>query len=137
MVRKITVAIFDNDLKCEVKKCKVSTDGTKISILSGGEGHFMPTFDNDSFLELPTRKKFLLFGDQIYKRYYIVKKKAKACVNFKTEEVAGPDLEQLKTALASASLDKLGKQEPPFPVSIIYIILLAVLGIAAKVFGVI
>ena len=137
MARKITAAIFDNDLKCLVKKFEISDDGTKIRIQSGGEGHFMPTFDNNSFLEFPTRKKFLLFGERIYKRFYIVKKKGSACVNFRTGAVLGPDPEQMKKALAAASLDKLGKQEPPFPTWIIYLILLTVLGIAANVFGVI
>lgn len=137
MTRKITAAIFDNDLKCEIRKFEVSEDGTKIRIQSGGEGHFMPKFDNNSFLEFPTRKKFLLFGERVYRRYYIVKKKGSACVNFRTGEVSGPDLEQLKKALAASSLDKLGKQEPPFPSWTIYLILLTVIGIAAKVFGVI
>lgn len=137
MARKITVAIFDNDLICSIKKYEIAEGGTKIRIISGGEGHFMPTFDNNSYLDFPTRKKYLLFGERVYRRIYIVKKKASACVDFSTGEVTGPDLEQLKRALAASNLDKLGKQEPPFPTWIIYLILLTVIGIAAKVFGVI
>ena len=137
MARKITVAIFDNDLICSIKKYEIAEGGTKIRIISGGEGHFMPTFDNNSYLDFPTRKKYLLFGERVYKRFYIVKKKASACVNFKTGEVHGPDLEQLKKALAASNLDKLGKQEPPFPTWVIYIILLSSIVTLLKVFGVI
>jgi len=135
MTRKVITAIFDNDLRVELGKHEVSEDGTQIRIKSGGESHFMPSFDNDSFLEFPYRA-ITSFWKHSYRRMYIVKKKATACVNFKTGKVPGPNLEQLKQAIASTNLDKLGKQDPPFPAWIIYLILLCVLGIAAKVFGV-
>jgi len=111
MSKKLNVAIFDNDLRCEIKKHEVSEDGTKIRIKSGGEGHFMPTFDNDSFLEFPRRKKYLLFGEKVYNRYYIVKKRAAACVNFKTEppKIGIPDPEQLKQANMNFLATQVGK----------------------------
>jgi len=111
MNKMVNVAIFDNDLRCEIKKREVSDDGTKIRIKSGGEGHFMPTFDNDSFLEFPRRKKYLLFGETLFKRYYIVKKRASACVNFKTDPptIGLPDPEQLKQANMNFLATQVGK----------------------------
>jgi len=136
MTRKVTAAVFDNDLRCTIKQYDVSEDGTKIRIKSGGEGHFMPTFDNDSFLEFPYRHP-LSFWKVSYRRFYIVFNKAKACVNFRTNEIYGQDLEQLKSSIAATSLDKLGKQSPPFPSWVIYMILLLCIGITMKVFGMI
>lgn len=125
MVRKLETAVFDNDLRCHVGKYEISEDGTQIRIKSGGDSHFMPTFNNDTFLELPKRKKYLLFGEQLYRRLYIVKKKASACVDFRVEppEIPLPDREQLKRSLAATSLDKIGKPEQIFPSWIIWVIL--------------
>lgn len=134
MTKKVKLAVFGNDLRCEVKKYPLSDNGEQIKVISGGEGHFMPRFDTESYLEFPNKFLFWRIG---WSRLYFAKNKAKNCVNFKTEEVFGPDLEQLKTSLAATNLDKLGKQEPPFPIWIIYLILLLVLGTTAKVFGVI
>lgn len=134
---KVLLAIFDNDLKCRtVKKYEISDSGTQIKVKSGGDGHFMPTFDNDSFLELPTRKKYIFVGGQIWKRFYFVKKKGEKCVNFRTGESFGPNPEDAKKAVGSTLLSEIGKtkQEIPFTT---YLLLMIVIGIALKVFGVI
>lgn len=135
MARKVTTAVFDNDLRCKIGKYEVSEDGTKIRIKSGGEAHFMPTFDNDSFLEFPSWKKYLFFGERTYKRVYIVMNKAKECVNFRTDSWDGPDLEQLKNSIAATSLDKLGQPQPHFPSWMIYLILGLTFIMTLKLFG--
>lgn len=139
MTRKVETAIFDNDLRCHVGKYVISEDGTQIRIKSGGESHFMPTFNNDTFLELPKRKKYLLFGEQLYRRLYIVKKKASACVDFRGEpvKIPLPDREQLKQSLAATSLNKIGKPEQNFPSWIIWVILATNLLLVLSQLGVI
>lgn len=134
---KVLLAIYDNDLKCRtVKKYEISDSGTQIKVQSGGDGHFMPKFDNDSFLELPSVKKFIFFGPRTWKRYYFVKKKGEKCVNFQTGEAFGMSPEEAKKAVGSTLLREIGKtkQEIPF---IMYLILMVLVGIALKVFGVI
>jgi len=87
MSKKVKLAIVDKDLKARtVKKYPVSDSGEQIRIVSGGEGHFMPYFDNESFIEFPS---------------------------------------------------EIGKEKQQFPVWILYVTLLAVIGIAMKVFGMI
>ena len=134
MTKKVKLAIFDNDLKARiVGNYPISDSGNQIKIKSGGEAHFMPLFNNDSFIEFP--RPWYLGGG--WNRIYFVKKGAKACVNFTTGEVSGPDPEQVKKSVGSTLLDQLGKEKPPFPAWVLYLILLLVFGIAAKVFGVI
>lgn len=134
MTNKVKLAIFDETLKIQLKKYPISDSGKQIKVVSGGENHFMPHFDNYSYLEFP--KKFLRWTIG-HERVYFVQKGAKKCVDFKTGAVSGPDLEQLKQSIGSTLLDKLGQDEPPFPTWVIYLILVTVLGIALKVFGVI
>ena len=135
MTKKVKLAIIDSDLKARtVGHYPISEDGTQIRVVSGGEGHFMPKFDNYSYIELP--KKFLFFQTG-WTRLYIVKKKADACINFQTEEVPTPNIEQLMESVGSTLLNRIGEKKEAFPSWIIYLILLTVLGIAAKVFGVI
>ena len=109
MVRKVTVAIFDNDLKATLGKYELSDTGMKIRIKSGGEANWNPSFDNDSFIEIP-RGKFE-FWKRKYTRIYFVKKKGKKCVNFKTGIVSGPDPEQLKEAIGAIAFKNLGKDD--------------------------
>lgn len=133
MGKQVELAIFDNDLKARtVKKYDVSDDGTKIRVKSGGEGHFMPSFDNDSFIEFP--KPWWQGGG--WKRVYFVAKNGTKCVNFQTETVSGPDPEQLKTAVGGLMLKDLGKGGQEIP-TWVYIIIVLLLGVAGKVFGVI
>ena len=88
MARKVTLAIFDNDLKTTIKKYPLSKDGTKIIVTSGGEGNWAPSFDNDSFIEFP--KPWYKGGG--WQRIYFVKKKGDKCVNFKSDPptIPGP-----------------------------------------------
>lgn len=136
MARKVQVAIFDNDLRCNVGKYDVSDDGTKIRIKSGGEGHFMPTFNNDSFLEFPYRA-FTSFWKTSYRRIYVVKKKADSCVNFKTGEVPIPNPEEQKEAISKTLLGKIGKPESDGLLWWQILLLIVTIATAAKVFGVI
>jgi hypothetical protein len=109
MARKVTLAIFDNDLKAKIGKYELSDDGTKIKVKSGGDAHWMPSFDRDSFIELP-KKKWEFWKPQ-WTRIYFVKKKGKKCVNFKTETVSGPDPEELKKAVGATMLNQIGKDK--------------------------
>ena len=134
MTKKVKLAIFDKDLKARtVKEYPVSDNGEQIKVVSGGEGHFMPKFDNDSFIELP--RPWYCGGG--WEKIYFARKLAKKCVNFKTEEVFVPDPEQLKKSIGVTLLDQLGEQKQPFPAWTVYLILVTVIGIALKVFGVI
>lgn len=114
---KILVAIYDNDLKIRTqKKFEISEDGNKIPIIVGGSAHWMPKFDNTSFLDFKGKKRYLLFGPRIWKRIYFVKRRGDKCVDFSTGEATGPSIEELKKANASTLLDKIGqaKTEMPF-----------------------
>jgi len=135
MVRKVTLAIFDNDLKSEVAKYPLSKDGTKIKVKSGGEANWFPSFDNDSFIEFP-KKKWQFWKPQ-WTRIYFVKKKGAACVNFKSDPptITGPSEEQLKQAIGAVAFENLGKEdrEPKLinylTLAIAFIILLSQMGV--------
>ena len=132
--KKVKLAILDKDLKARtVKKYDVSESGEQIKVVSGGEGHFMPYFDNDSFVELP--RPWWKGGG--FEKVYFAKKGAKKCVNFDTETAYGPDPEDMKRAVSSSLLSELGKEKENFPSWLIYAILVVTIGIALKVFGVI
>ena len=132
MVRKLKLAIFDIDLRASVKKYPVSDSGDRIRVKKGGESHFMPKFDRTSYIEFP-RPWYKGGGTE---KIYFARKGSKKCVNFKTEAVGGPDPELVKIAAGSTMLKDLGTEKPPFPTWIIYVILLGVIAIALKVFGV-
>ena len=129
------MAIFDTDLKATIKKYELSEDGTKIIVKSGGKGHWMPSFDNDSFIEFP-KKKWEIWKPE-WTKIYFVKKKGAACVNFKTKPVvvSGPDPEQLSEAVGAVMFDKIGKQEQETPL-ISYATLVIVVIILMRLFGV-
>lgn len=116
MTKKVKLAIFDEDLKARTVGHYEVTDGNQIRVKSGGEAHFMPHFDNYSYLEFPRRSLLPPFKTR-WDRIYIVRKGAKQCVNFKTEKVEGPDPQLVKDAAAKIMLDKLGDQEEPTPLS--------------------
>lgn len=83
MKDKVKVLVLDRDLKGRTyKKFEVSEDGSKIRIKSGGKAHFMPTFDNDSFIEIPRRSLIPPFKI-VYDRLYIVRNLAKSCFRFR------------------------------------------------------
>ena len=133
MKRKVKIAIFDVDLKASVKKYPVSDSGDRIKVVKGGESHFMPKFNHTSFIEFP--RPWWKGGG--YERIYFARKGAGECVDFQTGAVAGPDPELIKEAAGATMLKDLGKEEPPFPTWMIYLILLCSIGILLKVFGVI
>ena len=109
MTRKVTLAIFDNDLRAKVGKYPISDDGTKIRVVSGGENHHMPAFDNDSFIEFP--KKWFQFWKPTWTKIYFVKGKGKKCIDFKGEPVIifPPDPEALKKSNLNLLATKIGK----------------------------
>lgn len=107
MKRKVTLAIFDNDLRLNIGKYELSKDGTRIIAKSGGTANWKPSFNNESFLEFP--KPWYMGGG--WKRIYFVKKKGAECVNFKTGEVSGPDEEELKEAIGAVAFKNLGKDD--------------------------
>jgi len=109
---KVTLAIIDTDLTIRtLKKYPLSSNGRQIDVISGGENHFMPAITNTAYLEFPSRKKYFLFGSRMYKKIYFAMNKAKKCVDFKTGEVGMPSPEQLKVAIASTMLAKIGKEK--------------------------
>lgn len=140
MADKVEVAIYDNDNKIRtLKKYDVSENGTQIRIVSGGEGHFMPVFDETSFLDFPSWKRFFLFGPRTWKRLYIVKKQAKKCVNFKTGEAYGPDPEEKKRANLNLLATRIGqdtKQGTPWYILLIIVLQLLIIGALANMAGV-
>ena len=109
MTRKVTLAIFDNDLRCKIGKYPVSDDGTKIRVVSGGENHHMPSFDTDSYLEHP-KKRWEIWKPQ-WTRIYYVKGKGKKCIDFKgeTPTIFPPDPEALKKSNLNLLATKIGK----------------------------
>ena len=136
MTKKVKLAIMDKDLRVRTfKNFPLSEDGAKIKVKSGGEGHFMPAIDTDSYIELPSRSLFPPWRIK-WNRIYFVNKGALKCINFKTETVLEPDPNTVLQAAGTTMLMNLGKEKKETDL-IIYIILLAIIGIALKVFGVI
>ena len=119
-------------MRASVKKYPVSDSGDHITVVKGGEGHFMPKFDNTSFIEFP--RKFL-FWNIGYEKMYFARKASKKCVNFKTETVSGPDPELVKIAAGATMLKDLGKEKQDTSM-IQWITLAAVILILLKVLGV-
>jgi len=117
MVEKVNVAIFGADLQLSpVKQYEVDESGSKIRIQpKGGKGHFMPAFTNTSYLDFPTFKKYLFFGKRSYRRIYIVRKMATACVDFHTPFVPLPDIKQVMDAAESEIVKNFGKEETGTP----------------------
>ena len=136
MANKVRLAIIDETLKIEIKKYPVSDTGKKIRVVSGGENHFMPDFDNYSYLDFPRKFLFWIIG---HERLYFAKKGAKKCVNFKTDDgtVYGPDPEEQKKAIGSTLLGKIGKPEKEGLQWWQTLLIILNIGIALKVFGVI
>jgi hypothetical protein len=66
MTKKVQLYVFDGDLKAELKKFPLSRSGNKIDIVSEGAGYFMPEIGPTNFLDMPSTKRFLLFGTRTY-----------------------------------------------------------------------
>jgi len=136
MTDKVTLAIIDKDLKARIlKKFPLTDDGAKIKVVESGKGMFKPEIDNDSYIELPFRSIFPPWRRR-WKRIYFVNKGASKCINFKTETILEPDPDLVLEAAGTTMLMNLGKEKQETN-PMIYVILAVVIGIAAKVFGVI
>ena len=136
MARKVKVALYGRDLRATVKNYPLNSDGTRIEIQSGGEGHFMPEIDKETYIELPYRSPFS-FWKVSYSRLYIAQKWAKKCVNFVTPESFGPDPKQVHD-MARTELAKGIGQEPKKGLSTIEIIMtILMILIFLKVMGII
>lgn len=138
MTKKVRVAVFDKDLKCRLFKLRPLTkDGGKIMIADrhkGGRGIVNPTFDNKSYLELPYRSLIPPFPIK-WQRIYFARNGAKACVNFETGTVPGPDQEDVMRAAGTEMLNNIGKEKVETPV-LMYIVLALLIIITLKVLGV-
>lgn len=112
MTKTVKIAVFDGDLKAELKNYPLSKSGNKINIVAEGAGYFMPEIGPTNFLDWPSTKRFVLFGSRTYKRIYFARKKAKKCVDFGREEgfVYGPDEEQMKRANMNLLAEKIGSE---------------------------
>jgi len=136
MTKKVKLAIFDKDLKARTyESFPLSKDGSRISVRRGGKRNFNPTFDQESYIEFPERSLIPPFRTK-WNRVYFVRNGAKACVNFKTPQVSGPDPELVMEAAEAEILKGIGKDKQDTPI-IMYLILLVIIGVALKVFGVI
>ena len=136
MTKKVKLAIFDKDLKARTfESFPISKDGSRISVRRGGKRNFNPTFDQESFIELPYRSIIPPFSTK-WNRIYFVRNGAKACVNFKTETILEPDPELVMQAAEAEILKGIGKDKQDTPM-IQYIMIFLLIGILLKVFGVI
>lgn len=87
MSNKVKVALFDKDLKVEIKKFSLSSDGQRIDIQQGGKGHFKPIIGPTTYLDI--KRPWYVGGG--YQRVYFAMKWSKECVDFATPKVHGPD----------------------------------------------
>ena len=136
MTDKVKLAIFDQDLVVRKHgKFPLSSDGSKVNVVSGGASHFMPQIGNTTYLYFPRRSLMPPFK-KYYERLYFVRNTANRCVDFKTEEVASPDPEQVMKAAGAKIASNWGKEKAETPM-LLFIILGILALIAAKVFEVI
>ena len=136
MTDKVKLAIFDQDLVVRKHgKFPLSSDGSKVNVVSGGASHFMPQIGNTTYLDFPRRSLIPPFK-KYHERLYFVRNTAKRCVDFKTEEVASPDPEQVMKAAGAKIASNWGKEKAETPL-LLFIILGILALIAAKVFEVI
>jgi hypothetical protein len=136
---KVKTAIFGKDLRVELKNYPLSKSGNKIDIVDSGEGYFMPEISPTSFLDLPSWKRYIIFGPRTYKRVFFALKKASKCVDFAKhiadydEEtklgvlVYGPDQEQLKQSNLNLLVTKVGKEAEQKTPWYIWVILISTL----------
>lgn len=100
------------DLKIrKLNRYPLSSNGRQITVVNGGEGHFMPVITNTSYLEFPSWKRYYLFGERTHKRIYFAMNKAKKCIDFESGEVGLPSPEQMKEAIASTMLGQIGREK--------------------------
>jgi len=115
MTEKLFLAIIDKDLKIRsIKKYPISKNGQQIKVKSGGEGHFMPTITNTSYLEFPYRA-ITSPWKKSFRRVYFAVNLATECIDFKTGDVPLPSVEQLEEAVRISLVGKLGKDREEGP----------------------
>lgn len=135
LANRITVAVYDKDLTVRggLRKHRIARTGDKICIHRGGKANFNPDFDHECVLKIKYPKwKF-------WKRSFdlvIVDNQGAKCINFRTQTITGPNVEDVKKAAETTLLEHLGKEkgETTF---LTYMIILGLLVIALKVFEVI
>ena len=136
MPEKVKLAVFDQDLVVrKYGKFELSSDGSKIRVISGGDAHFMPQIGNTTHLDFPRRSLLPPFKKYL-ERIYFVRNTASRCVDFATEEVASPDPQEVMKAAGAKVASNWGKEKTETPL-LLYIILAVVALIAARVFEVI
>lgn len=108
---KVRTAFYGKDLRVEIKKYPLNSSGDKIEVVNGGTSHFMPDIAPNSFLDMPVRKRYLLFGPWVYTRTFFALRRAEHCIDFFPEGIVyGPDSEQLKKANAAAIAKDIGSE---------------------------
>ena len=136
MTNKVKLAIFDQDLVVRRHgKFPLSSGGSKVQVVSGGASHFMPQIGNTTYLDFPRRSLIPPFK-KYYERLYFVRNTANRCVDFATEEVSSPDPQEVMKAAGAKIASNWGKEKTETPL-LLYLILAAVILVAAKVFEVI
>ncbi len=136
MTKKVKLAIFDKDLKARTYEYfPVSKDGSRIAVRRGGKRNFNPLFDNESYIDFPYRSLSSPWKIS-WERVYFARNGAKACVNFKTGKVEGPDADLVMEAAEAEILKGIGKDKQETPM-ILYLIFGALVLVVLKVFGVI
>jgi hypothetical protein len=111
MARKVKVALIDKDLKVEFKNFPLTSDGAKIDITQGGKAHFKPAIGTTHYLDIPAKKKYLFFGERLYKKTYFVMRWAKKVIDFKTPDISGIDIDAVMNAAGNKILESKGKQK--------------------------
>lgn len=134
MKNKVTVAIYDADLRVKLGKYPISENGKQIVVQSGGAAHHMPKMGPTNFLDFP---KTFLGWNTGYERIYIVEKMGDKCVDFKTGETFGPDPETIDAAIASTMLHRVGAEKPAVMPFLTYLMLGLNVLIALKVLGIV
>jgi len=125
MVEKVRTAFYGKDLRVAYKNYPLNSSGDKIEVVNGGEHHFMPDVGPTSFLDMPVRKRYLLFGPWVYVRTFFAVKRAKKCIDFFPEGlVYGPDPEQLKKANAVALAKTIGSDRQQSSPWALYLVIL-------------
>jgi hypothetical protein len=134
---KVKLAIIDKDLKVRTfKEFPLTSDGTKIDVVKTGKGYFRPKINSDSAIELPI-PSINPFAKPKWEKIYIARRGASQCFVFRKEnEPALPDPQEVMNTARAEMLQNWGKEKIEIH-PIFYFMLLVLLGIAAKVFGVI
>lgn len=132
---KMKVAIYDKDIKARtIKKYPISPNGHQISIKRGGKANFNPEFDNDCVIKI--KVPFWKVWKAGWEELCLVPQGASRCINFKTQEVTGPNEDDVKRAAENTLLTNLGKEKQETP-TITYISVILLVLVLMRLFGVV